>query len=105
VKKVYESGAKIVIMPATHLEGTDDYYPNPAQFREKILFLKKKYANTIINPGKFLDNINNPHACSASSIIIDSDGELFYPCRTVGKRMFNFTNGSFMQFLQSLDCK
>jgi len=34
-------------------------------------------------------------------VIIDSDGELFYPCRTIGKRLFNFTNGSFMEFLKT----
>lgn len=101
IKKVHKSGARIVLMPATHLEGTDDYYPNPVQFKEKLVSMKKKYPNTIITPEKFLDNINKPHGCSASSIIIDSDGELFYPCRTVGKRLYNFTTGSFMNFLQT----
>ncbi|MFO7677237.1 MAG: radical SAM protein [Thermoplasmatota archaeon] len=101
VKKVHQNNARIVIMPATHLEGTDNYYPDPSLFRDTILRLKKQYPNTIINPNKYLDNINKPQACSSSSIIIDSDGELFYPCRTVGKRLYNFNNGSFMKFLQT----
>ncbi|UCH72367.1 MAG: hypothetical protein JSW62_02120, partial [Thermoplasmatales archaeon] len=31
----------------------------------------------------------------------DSDGGLFYPCRTTGNRLYNFTKGSFMEFLKS----
>ena len=101
VKRVYGVGARTVIMPACHLDGTDDYYPDPALFRQELIRLKKKYPNTITTPKGFLDNINKPHGCSTSSIIIDSDGGLFYPCRTIGKRLFNFTEGSFLEFLQS----
>jgi MoaA/NifB/PqqE/SkfB family radical SAM enzyme len=105
VKRVYEVGARTVIMPACHLEGTDDYYPDPGKFREEIIRLKKKYRNTITTPKGFLDNINKPHGCSTSSVIIDSDGGLFYPCRTVGKRIYNFTEGSFIDFLKTPEAK
>ena len=101
VKRVYEVGARTVIMPACHLDGTDDYYPEPDKFRTEILRLKKIYKNTITTPKGFLDNINKPHGCSTSSIIIDSDGGLFYPCRTVGERLYNFTEGSFIDFLRT----
>ena len=105
VKRVYEVGARTVIMPACHLEGTDDYYPDSGKFREEIIRLKKKYRNTITTPKGFLDNINKPHGCSTSSVIIDSDGGLFYPCRTVGKRLYNFTEGSVMDFVKSDEAK
>ena len=105
IKRVYEVGARTVIMPACHLEGTDDYYPDPGKFREEIIRLKKKYRNTITTPKGFLDNINKPHGCSTSSVIIDSDGGLFYPCRTVGKRLYNFTEGSVMDFVKSDEAK
>jgi len=105
VKRVYDVGARTVVMPACHLDGTDDYYPDPAHFREEIIRLKKKYKNTITTPKGFLDNINKPHGCSTSSVIIDSDGGLFYPCRTVGKRRYNFTEGSFMEFLKTDEAK
>jgi MoaA/NifB/PqqE/SkfB family radical SAM enzyme len=101
VKKVFDAGARTVIMPACHLDGTDNYYPDPKEFKRKIIKLKKKYKNTITTPKGFLDNINKTHGCSTSSIIIDSDGGLFYPCRTVGKRLYNFTEGSFMDFLRT----
>ena len=101
VKRVYEVNARTVVMPACHLDGTDDYYPNPKDFKKEIIRLKKKYPNTITTPKGFLENINKDHGCSTSSVIIDSDGGLFYPCRTVGKRLYNFTEGSFMDFLKT----
>ena len=101
----YDKGVRMVIMPATHLDGTDDYYPDPKKFKEEIVKIKKRYPNTVTTPLGYLDNINKSHGCSTSSIIIDSDGELFYPCRTVGKRLYNFTNGSFMDFLKSPEAK
>jgi MoaA/NifB/PqqE/SkfB family radical SAM enzyme len=105
VKRVFDVGGRTVVMPACHLDGTDDYYPDPATFRDDILRLKKKYPNTITTPRGFLDNINKPHGCSTSSIIIDSDGGLFYPCRTIGKRLYNFTGGSFMDFVRTVEAK
>jgi len=101
VKRIYNVGARTVIMPACHLDGTDDYYPDPIKFKDEIIHLKKKYKNTITTPTGFLYNINKAHGCSTSSIIIDSDGGLFYPCRTVGQRLYNFTEGSFMEFLKT----
>jgi MoaA/NifB/PqqE/SkfB family radical SAM enzyme len=105
VKRVYEVNARTVVMPACHLDGTDDFYPDPKQFQAEILRLKQKYPNTITTPKGFLDNINKPHGCSTSSVIIDSDGGLFYPCRTVGKHLYNFTEGSFLQFLRTTEAK
>ncbi len=101
VKRVYEVNARTVVMPACHLDGTDDFYPNPKDFKKEIIKLKKKYPNTITTPNGFLNNIEKNHGCSTSSIIIDSDGGLFYPCRTVGKRLYNFTQDSFMSFLKT----
>lgn len=101
VKRIYEVNARTVVMPACHLDGTDDFYPDPQTFRDELLRLKTQYPHTITTPKGFLDNINKPHGCSASSVIIDSDGGLFYPCRTVGEHLYNFTEGSFMEFLRT----
>ena len=105
VKRIHDVNARTVVMPACHLDGTDNFYPDPLKFKEEILRLKKIYKNTITTPIGFLDNINKLHGCSTSSIIIDSDGGLFYPCRTVGKRYYNFTEGSFMDFLKTEKAK
>ncbi len=105
IRKVYESNARTVIMPACHLDGTDDFYPDSLKFKQEIIRLKKKYKNTITTPRGFLENINKIHGCSTSSVIIDSDGGLFYPCRTIGQRRYNFTEGSFMEFLNKKEAK
>ena len=105
VKRIHEVNARTVVMPACHLDGTDDFYPDPSNFRILIKQLKKKYPNTITTPTGFLDNINKSHGCSTSSIIIDSDGGLFYPCRTVGERLYNFTEDSFIDFLKTDEAK
>jgi MoaA/NifB/PqqE/SkfB family radical SAM enzyme len=105
VKRVHEVNARTVVMPACHLDGTDDFYPDPIKFKKLIKQLKEKYPNTITTPIGFLDNINKLHGCSTSSIIIDSDGGLFYPCRTVGQRLFDLTKDDLMQFLRSVDAK
>jgi MoaA/NifB/PqqE/SkfB family radical SAM enzyme len=105
VKRVFEVNARTVVMPACHLDGTDDFYPDPKQFKAEILRLKEKYPKTITTPKGFLENINKQHGCSTSSIIIDSDGGLFYPCRTVGQHLYNFTEGSFMEFLRTPEAK
>jgi MoaA/NifB/PqqE/SkfB family radical SAM enzyme len=105
VKRVFEVNARTVVMPACHLDGTDDFYPDPKQFQAEIIRLKQKYPNTITTPKGFLENINKPHGCSTSSVIIDSDGGLFYPCRTVGEHLYNFTEGSFLEFLRSPEAK
>jgi MoaA/NifB/PqqE/SkfB family radical SAM enzyme len=105
VKKVYEVNARTVVMPACHLDGTDDFYPDPNAFGKLIGQLKKKYPNTITTPSGFLDNLNKPHGCSSSSIIVDSDGGLFYPCMVSGKKLFNLTKGDLMEFLRSKDAK
>ncbi len=105
VKSIFKVGARTVVMPACHLDGTDDYYPDSKEFRKEIIRLKKKYPNTITTPNGFLNNINKQHGCSSSSVIIDSDGGLFYPCRTVGERIYNFTEGSFMDFLKTKNAK
>ncbi len=101
VKKVYEADARTVIMPAVYLSGTKNVYPKPNKFRDKILMLKNKYKNTIITTDGFLDNINKPNGCSSSSVIIDSDGGLFYPCRQLESKPFNLLEGSLIEFLES----
>jgi MoaA/NifB/PqqE/SkfB family radical SAM enzyme len=105
VKSIYKVEARTVVMPACHLDGTDDYYPDPQEFKKEIMRLKKKYKNTITTPKGFLDNINRIHGCSTSSVILDSDGSLFYPCRTIGQSLYNFTEGSFMDFLKTEKAK
>ena len=45
VKKIYNVGARTVVMPACHLDNTDDFYPDSVKFKDEIIRLKKKYKN------------------------------------------------------------
>ncbi len=105
VRQVYKAGARTVIMPAVHLEKTDNFYPDPSDFKAEISRLKKKYKNTITTPIGFLDRINRPHGCSTSSIIIECDGKIFYPCRIMQKKVCDLTKESLMEYLQSEEAR
>lgn len=101
VRKVYGAGARTVVMPAAHLKGTDDHYPSPERFKKEINRLKTKYRNTITTSDGFLNNIGKMHGCSTSSIIIDSDGGLYYPCRMLDMKPINLAKDPLMKFLRS----
>jgi MoaA/NifB/PqqE/SkfB family radical SAM enzyme len=101
VKMVYKANARTVIMPAVHLPNTDNYYPDTEHFSKELKRLKKTYKDTITTPYGFLERINEPHGCSTSSIIIDCDGMMFYPCRTLEQKTCDLTKESLMEFLGS----
>jgi len=97
------AGAKILIMPAVELDDAEHSYPDPDTFRSDVLRLKSAYPNTVLTPRRYLDAINGGSDCSAASIIIDSDGELFYPCRTLIEKPVNLTRISLIEYLESED--
>jgi MoaA/NifB/PqqE/SkfB family radical SAM enzyme len=101
VKMVYNANARTVIMPAVHLDKTDNFYPDTEDFRKEITRLKKTYKNTITTPLGYLDRINEAHGCSTSSIIIDCDGVIFYPCRILQQKTCDLTKESLMEYLRS----
>jgi MoaA/NifB/PqqE/SkfB family radical SAM enzyme len=101
VKMVYKAGARTVIMPAVHLTNTDNFYPDTEGFKKELIRLKKAYKNTITTPYGYLNRINKTHGCSTSSIIIDSDGVIFYPCRILQQKTCDLTKVSLMEYLRS----
>ena len=101
VKMVYKANARTVIMPAVHLAKTDNFFPDTEDFRKEITRLKKTYKNTITTPIGYLDRINEPHGCSTSSIIIDCDGVIFYPCRILQQKSCDLTKVPLMEYLRS----
>ncbi len=100
IRRCFECGAKAVVMPAVHLDDTRDYFPETKVFSDEVLRLRKKYPNTIITPVGYLKQIDTVH-CDASSIIIDSNGEIFYPCRTKAEKAVNLTETSLIEFVTS----
>jgi MoaA/NifB/PqqE/SkfB family radical SAM enzyme len=105
VKRCYEAGAKAVIMAAVHLDNTPDLYPDPLVFKRVTLDLKQKYPDTIISPDQYFDKIQLKHGCTTSSVIIDSDGGLFYPCRVLADKRLNLLETPLMDYLSSDDAQ
>jgi MoaA/NifB/PqqE/SkfB family radical SAM enzyme len=101
IGKCHSSGAKAVVMPACHLPGTPDFLPDVLAFREEVQRLKVKYPKTIITTDKYLRTLDAPHGCNAASVIIDADGRLYYPCRTLMEKSIDAAEEPLMEFLAS----
>jgi len=101
IAKCYSAGAKAVVMPACHIPGTPDFLPDVAAFRNEVRRLKQKYPRTIITTDKYLQTMDAAHGCNAASVIIDADGRLYYPCRTLMEKSIDAAEEPLMDFLES----
>lgn len=101
VQRCSDAGTMIVIMPAVDLDEESDYCPDPGEFRSSVSRLKKEYPGTVIDPDGYLDAINSPHGCSSASIIIRSDGALYYPCRVLGDTFGNLVESELSEIVRS----
>ncbi len=101
IRKCAEAGAKAVVMPACHLNDTDNFLPDLVSFRDEVRRLKDRFPNTIITTDKYLNTLDVPHSCNAASIIVDSDGMLHYPCRTLMEKSIDVSKESLIDFVRS----
>ncbi len=104
VKRAYEAGAKVVVMACAHLDKTEDVTPEFTALGHTALRLKQRYPNTIISPDHYFENILKPvGGCSSSSVIVDYDGNLFYPCRVLENKTLNLVQDDLMTYLESVE--
>lgn len=103
IRRCYEAGAKAVVMLAVHLKNTRDHFPDLTMMSRRGLELKKKYPGVIISPDGYFQRILLAHGCDASSIIVDADGRLFYPCRVLEEKTIDLRDTSLMEYLTSSD--
>ncbi|MCP4633490.1 MAG: radical SAM protein [candidate division Zixibacteria bacterium] len=103
VERCYQAGVKIVVMPAVHLDKTEDFYPDTEQFMNACLGLKARFPKTISSPDRYLKALHNGTGCSSSSLIIDVDGKLFYPCRKLDIKTADLTKVDLHRYLKSVD--
>jgi len=101
IQKCFAAGAKAVVMPACRLQDTDDLLPDLRGYRDEVFRLKAKYPRTIITTDKYLNTLDVPHSCNTASVIIDSDGLLHYPCRTLMEKSIDVSKDSLLEFLSS----
>jgi len=97
----HSAGAKALVMPACHLNDTDDFLPDLSAFRNEVFRLKRKFPRTIITTDKYLRTLDVPHSCNTASIIVDADGMLHYPCRTLMEKSIDMSETSLVEFLAS----
>jgi MoaA/NifB/PqqE/SkfB family radical SAM enzyme len=104
VERCHSAGAKILIMPAVHLEKTTNHFPDFDHFEREVLTLRKRYPGTVITPRNYFREFRKGR-CSTASIIIDADGRLYYPCRTMMDKAVNLTEVDLMTFLRSPEAR
>jgi MoaA/NifB/PqqE/SkfB family radical SAM enzyme len=85
VKKCHEAGANIVIIPAAHMDDTDDFFPDIAALETALAGLRRKYPLTIYTPQGYFEAFRGAR-CSPASVIIAPDGRLYYPCHILGTK-------------------
>ncbi len=79
VRRCHEVKAGIVVIPAAHMDKTEDFFPDIGRLEAVIRVLKKRYPATIHTPIGYFDAFKKGK-CSSASVIIAPDGRLYYPC-------------------------
>ncbi len=85
VKRCHAAGANIVIIPATHMDSTENRFPDIDRLERTMLELRRKYPATIHTPQGYFKAYRSG-ACSAASVIIAPDGALYYPCHILDRK-------------------
>lgn len=96
----YRAGATMVIIPAAPMDGAKDCFPDITILEKKVMYLYKKYPNTIHTPSGYFDAYK-AKKCSAASIIIAPDGHLYYPCHILEQKGPDLRNTDLTTWLQS----
>ncbi len=104
VRKCFESRSNIVIIPAAHMDKTEDHFPDLDNLEIKLLEFRKKYPNTIHTPRGYFNAYRN-HKCSPASVIIAPDGYLYYPCHILDKKGPDLKAVDLMQWLKTDEAK
>jgi MoaA/NifB/PqqE/SkfB family radical SAM enzyme len=108
IEKCHKAGTKAVVMPAAHLPGTEDLLPEINAFRNEVLRLKQKYPQTIITTDKYLKTLDVPYSCNTSSLRVDADGRLYYPCQMCVEKTIDASQEPILEFLHSgkaIECR
>jgi len=100
VRICYENKANIVIIPATHMDGTDDYFPDISAVEKKVNSLRRCYPDTIHTPRGYF-NAYRKRRCSPASVVIAPDGYLYYPCHIQGTKGPSLVTEDLNRWLQS----
>ncbi len=85
VRRCHGSGANIVVIPATHVDSTENRFPDIELLERIISTLRSRYPATIHTPQGYFKAYRKG-ACSSASVVIAPDGALYYPCHVLGRK-------------------
>jgi MoaA/NifB/PqqE/SkfB family radical SAM enzyme len=85
VRRCHAARAGIVVIPATHMDKTDNFFPDIGRLEVIIRVLKKRFPGTIHTPLGYFKAFWK-RKCSSASVIIAPDGRLYYPCHIRGTK-------------------
>lgn len=85
VRRCSAAGSNIVVIPATHMDRTENQFPDIDRFEALLLRLRRKYPNTIHTPQGYFKAFRNGK-CSSASVIIAPDARLYYPCHIMDSK-------------------
>jgi len=85
VKACSDAGANIVIIPAAHMDKTENHFPDIGRLEAAMARLRKTFPATIHTPSGYFDAYRKGR-CSPASVIVAPDGRLYYPCHILGRK-------------------
>jgi len=104
VRACHDCGANIVIIPATHMDKTENFFPDIAELEKELIRLRKKYPLTIHTPAGYFKAFARGR-CSSASVIIAPDGKLYYPCHIQGTKGPDLSKTDLRAWLVSEEAK
>jgi MoaA/NifB/PqqE/SkfB family radical SAM enzyme len=104
VKHCHEAGANIVIIPATHMDNTEDFFPDISELERAMAGLRKKYPLTIHTPQGYFKAYRDGR-CSSASIIIAPDGRVYYPCHIQATKGPSLVSTDLSEWLHTREAK
>jgi MoaA/NifB/PqqE/SkfB family radical SAM enzyme len=98
VQRCHENGARIVVIPATRMNDTDDRFPDIVSLERKVRELRIRFPDTIHTPMGYFDAYRRKR-CSCATVIIAPDGCLYYPCHILDRKGPDLRTTNLMQWL------
>ena len=105
VEKAHDAGARILLMPAVNLPGAESMAPDKREMYQELMKLKREFGSTIVTSDAFVESLVNHYRCKSFSVMIESNGDIVYPCSVIGWKVGNLLEDSLENILLSEEAK
>ena len=86
-------------MPAVNLPGAESMAPDKKVMYHELIKLKKEFGSTIVTSDAFIKSLINHYKCKSFSVMIESNGDIVYPCSVIGWKVGNLLEDSLENIL------